>query len=204
MSNREITLEQLEALDAGNSILTAEFFYPTVVPEKKVHLNLWDWSRSLHAGKAVSSILDVGTGTHGVFDVFHWDKLKPEFKIALDIAEFPRDLQEGWHKIKADICNLPFADKSLDVIQCMETLEHMTRMQGLAALKELCRVARTLIATSSCGINNHLGPLNAADRKRNPYTTFRYQPGPDDYESVGFNWLYNAGGQMLAWKYLGE
>ena len=47
----------------------------------------------------------------------------------------------------ASVTNLPFADKSIDVVTCMEVLEHLDRQSFGAALHELRRVNRFLVVT---------------------------------------------------------
>ncbi|WP_242155378.1 class I SAM-dependent methyltransferase [Aestuariivivens sediminis] len=50
------------------------------------------------------------------------------------------DLHSPLADIKADICNLPFADNSFDVILCNHVLEHITN--DIKAMQELYRVMK--------------------------------------------------------------
>jgi len=50
------------------------------------------------------------------------------------------DLKSPLADVKADICNLPFADESFDVILCNHVLEHIP--DDLRAMKELYRVMK--------------------------------------------------------------
>lgn len=47
--------------------------------------------------------------------------------------------------MSASVTNLPFADKSIDVVTCMEVLEHLDKQSFLAALHELRRVVNRLL-----------------------------------------------------------
>lgn len=50
------------------------------------------------------------------------------------------DLESPLADVKADICNLPFADNSFDMILCNHVLEHIP--DDTKAMQELCRILR--------------------------------------------------------------
>lgn len=60
---------------------------------------------------------------------------------ALETA--PLEVQE--HVSSGDILDLPFKTANYDVVVCREVLEHLTAIEVLQAIRELCRVSKRLI-----------------------------------------------------------
>jgi SAM-dependent methyltransferase len=94
------------------------------------------------------SILDVGLN-NGVFLNLLIESGRFERIMGIDIMQHPhftmlfnRQLYEIMY---ASVAYLPFADKSIDLVTCMEVLEHLDQKPFLAALPELRRVANQLL-----------------------------------------------------------
>ena len=93
------------------------------------------------------SILEVGVGDH-VFGSFIKNNTHIEYT-SIDIAE---DLHPD---VVGSILDLPFADKSFDVVCAFEVPEHLPFDQFDRAVSELCRVASIYIVISL----PHFGPM---------------------------------------------
>lgn len=99
------------------------------------------------------NLLDIGSGR----GAFLWPLLHefPTLPVtAVDLLDYRiADIQAVHHGgveqltgIKADATDLPFADKTFDVVTMLEVLEHIPATDK--ALKEVCRVARSFLLLS--------------------------------------------------------
>jgi len=88
-------------------------------------------------------ILDVGCGIRGRGDVnvdlFFGEVNKTDFLC----GDMYIDPSRAKNPIKADVCRLPFRDKSFDIVLCYHLLEHVDNY--VKAIRELTRVARRLV-----------------------------------------------------------
>ena len=113
-----------------------------------------DWKRVQYVSTLLpeaESVLDVGIGT-GAFLNLLMSLDKFQRVLGLDIRKHSRftTLFESQHYqiMYASVTALPFADRSVDVVTCMEVLEHLDRESVLAALPELRRVVKRLLIIS--------------------------------------------------------
>jgi SAM-dependent methyltransferase len=112
-----------------------------------------DWKRIEYASSLLppaESVLDVGIGNGAFLNLL---VSLDRFRTVLGIdtkrhSKFAMLFESHLYQIMyASVTNLPFANKSIDVVTCMEVLEHLDREAFLAALPELRRVGRSLVMT---------------------------------------------------------
>lgn len=161
--------------------------------------------RNIHAPLNIESILDVGAGHGGVFDGGYWNP-KPILKVAADMA-FVRPTDPSWRiDLRVDATRLltHYGEKSFDMVQCLETLEHIP--DNRSALEEMVKVARKAVFITSCDRGHHQGPLYEESVKRNPYNAYTGQPKIKDLIALGFHVHveHTECRQIIAWKIIGE
>lgn len=144
-------------------------------------------ARDLFKGLNFTSILDVGAGHGGIFDLDFWDH-NPNVvrKEACDIF-WIRPMPDGWvTKIGVDVLELDkhYAENEFDFVQCVETLEHVPNNKK--ALEQLIRVAKMAVFITSADEGQHRGPEQAAIEKFNQYQKYLEQPKVDDMLELGF------------------
>jgi 2-polyprenyl-3-methyl-5-hydroxy-6-metoxy-1,4-benzoquinol methylase len=122
----------------------------------KGHLGLYkenDWRRFKYVSSLLpdgESVLDIGIAS-GAFLNLLMSLNRFERILGIDIrrhSKFTMLFESHLYQIVyASVTNLPFADKSIDVVTCMEVLEHLDKQSFMAALHELRRVSRFLVVT---------------------------------------------------------
>ncbi len=161
--------------------------------------------RNIHEPLGIGSILDSGAGHGGTFDSGYWNP-KSILKVAADMA-FVRPTDPSWRiDIGVDATKLTnhYGEKSFDLVQCLETLEHIP--DNRAALEEMVKVARKVVFITSCDEGHHAGPLYDESVKRNPYNAYTGQPKIKDLIELGFHVHveHYECRQIVAWKIIGE
>jgi len=112
-----------------------------------------DWRRIEYISSLLpeaKSVLDVGMG-NGAFLNLVMSLNRSQRVLGIDIRRHSKFIMvfesQLYQIIYGSITNLPFADKSIDIVTCMEVLEHLDKQSFLAALPELRRVSRFLVVT---------------------------------------------------------
>ena len=143
-------------------------------------------ARELFKGLKFESILDVGAGHGGVFDLDFWEKNNTKRKEACDI-HWIRPMPEGWTtKIGVNVLELDkhYNENEFDFVQCMETLEHVPNNK--TALEQLKRVAKKAVFITSSDETHHEGEEQIAIEKINKYQAYIEQPKIQDLLDLGF------------------
>jgi len=112
-----------------------------------------DWRRIEYISSLLpeaKSVLDIGVSNGAFLNLLISLNRFPRI-LGIDIIRHPQFTMlfesQLYQIMYASVTNLPFVDKSIDVVTCMELLEHLDRQSFLAALPELRRVSRFLIVT---------------------------------------------------------
>ena len=112
-----------------------------------------DWRRIEYISSLLpeaKSVLDIGIGNCAFLNLL-MSLNRFQRILGIDIrrhSKFTKLFGSHLYQIVyASVTNLPFADKCIDVVTCMEVLEHLDRQSFMAALHELRRVSRFLVVT---------------------------------------------------------
>lgn len=148
------------------------------------------------------TVLDVGAGHGGVFDVGYWDA-RPEVtrREACDIF-WIRPLPPLWAtKTGVDACKLDehYQAGEFDFVQCCEVLEHIP--DSRRALEQLVRVAKMAVFVTSADEIHHQGPEQEAIEKVNKNQAYVLQPKVSDLLELGFTVRvdHETRRQLIAW-----
>lgn len=148
------------------------------------------------------SVLDVGTGHGGVFDLDRWEQ-SPHVKRKAGCDMFwIRELPPGWEtKLGVDACDLVshYGENSFDFVQCCEVLEHIP--DNKTALEQLVKVARKAVFITSADEVHHIGPEQDEIEKFNKYQAYVGQPKIEDLKRLGFQIRVDSDSkrQIIAW-----
>lgn len=158
-------------------------------------------ARKIFEGLEFESILDVGAGHGGVFDLDFWQKKSMKRKEACDI-HWIRDLPQEWtSKLGVDVTKLNehYSENEFDFVQCMETLEHVPNSR--LALEQLVKVAKKAVFITSADETHHEGDEQAAIEKINKYQAYILQPKIQDLLDLGFQVRVEEVNkrQLIAW-----
>jgi len=157
-------------------------------------------------GIEIKSILDVGAGHGGVFAYGYWDgRTDMEKREACDLF-FCRPMSPRWtSKVGVDARKLTdfYPAKSFDLVQCMETLEHMHN--PIKAVEQMLFVARKAVVITSACIAHHIGPAQEESEKWNPHLKYIAQPKVKGLLDLGMEVRVanqTEQSQLIAWKIL--
>lgn len=158
--------------------------------------------RALFDGMEFTSLLDVGAGHGGVFDMEFWD-LNPAVtrREACDIF-WMRPFPSNWKTtIGVDVLELDkfYGENEFDFVQCTEVLEHIA--DSRRALEQLVRVAKKAVFITSADEIHHEGEEQIAIEKFNKYQAYVKQPSIQDLLDLGFQVRIeeNKKRQIIAW-----
>jgi len=146
------------------------------------------------------SILDIGTGTAGVFHFHYWNSKPFQRKVCLDVYEIRRDIPPSWDKIIADAASLPFKPRSFNVIQCTETIEHIPPKKWTQLLQQLTQTTHNLIYLTTSDETRHQGTPQKQAEQRNPHLKFQAYPPKTTLTKHGFHILYEDPHHTVAFK----
>jgi len=156
--------------------------------------------RDVVEGLKVKSILDVGTGHSGPFDMWYWENRNLDLKGCVDVYFFRKDIPKSWFKVLADGCKLPFPTNTFDVVVCTETIEHIPKERWKIFLKELERVSRDLIFVSTSDFTKHDSEEDRKLEQVNPFLKFQDFPSKTFFRKYGFHILFISPHQIKAFK----
>ena len=148
-----------------------------------------------------NSILDVGAGHGGVFDLDYWEQKNNIRKEACDI-HWIRNMPSGWNlRVGIDVQELDkhYQENEFDYVQCCEVLEHVPDTKK--ALKQLVRVAKKAVFITSADEMHHKGEEQEAIEKINKYQAYILQPSVEDMLDLGFHVKveHYEKRQLIAW-----
>lgn len=158
--------------------------------------------REIFKGIEFRSILDVGAGHGGVFDIARWnDDPTVVRREACDI-HWIRPMPAFWTtKIGVDVQELDkhYGKDEFDYVQCCEVLEHVP--DNRKALEQLVRVAKKAVFISSADEMHHIGPEQEAIEKINVHQKYVAQPKISDLRELGFTTYVTSDAmrQIVAW-----
>lgn len=159
-------------------------------------------ARKLFAGIEFNSVLDVGAGHGGVFDMDRWER-DPAItrKEACDLF-WIRTMPAGWvTRLEVNACELDkhYRAGSFDFVQCCEVLEHIE--DNKTALEQLVKVAKKAVFITSADEMHHIGDEQTAIEKFNKHQAYVGQPKIKDLEALGFEVRVEEADrrQIVAW-----
>lgn len=133
------------AIPKGN---TYDKYASTNPVEARLMGGFFDCLGKLLPSEEPTTILEVGLGEGEISERVR-ERFPTAQLVGIDLPD--AQLAEAWHEKKlngafADIVQLPFADRSFDLVMAIEVLEHVPHPS--AALREIARVARDDVVLS--------------------------------------------------------
>lgn len=143
--------------------------------------------RKIFSSLYLTSILDVGAGHGGVFDLDRWENSTDiQRKEACDLF-WIRAMPDGWvTRLEVDARELDkhYQPGSFDFVQCCEVLEHIPNNRK--ALEQLVKVAKVAVFITSADEMHHQGEEQEAIEKFNKHQAYVEQPKIKDLLDLGF------------------
>jgi ubiquinone/menaquinone biosynthesis C-methylase UbiE len=105
--------------------------------------------RELYVDARARTVLEVGCGEGHLAQVLFASASRPDRFVAsdVDLARVRSDLDPAIEVVRASAYQLPFADRSFELVLCCEVLEHLD--DPVAALAEVARVASSRVLLST-------------------------------------------------------
>lgn len=168
----------------------------------------WDVIKSMD----IESYIDIGTGTNGVVGMHNIDRKEKENNIkirkyAIDIYSI-KPLPKDWSCLIMDARDIlkRFGEKSIDIIQACDFVEHLGKEEGMKWLQDCEKVARKAIL-----IFTPIGFVDSPAANSQPdniYQKHRSGWSYEEFEKLGFrigkyhieNMWRNS--NIVAWKVL--
>lgn len=146
--------------------------------------------------KDSQSILDVGCGRGETMGFIN--RNTRYFSVGIDIFEpYLRECKrQRIHSqyVLGDVRNLPFRDKSFDIVLCLEVLEHLGRKEGETLLNEMEVIAKKQVVLST-----PVGNYKQESFDGNPHQEHKYTWSPKEMKALGYRvigiGLRNLGGK---------
>jgi ubiquinone/menaquinone biosynthesis C-methylase UbiE len=129
------------------------------------------------------SVLDIGCGTGEPMKFIK--RQRYYLRIGADIyaPSLKQAQQQGIYdmQVLCDLRKLPFKSKAVDIVLCLQTLEHFEREDGLRLIEEMERIARiqVIITTRVCD-------WKATPSEANPYDEHKYTWKPRELKNLGY------------------
>ncbi len=124
----------------------SEYFYRKEYDKKSRFINYWNQINEVYRINP-EKILEVGIGGGFVYSYLK------SCGFSVVSADIDTNLNPD---VVADITNLPFKDKSFDLINCCQVLEHMPYEKAVDALKEIDRVSSKYAIISLPDVKKYL------------------------------------------------
>jgi hypothetical protein len=145
--------------------------------------------------EAGALMIDVGSGSAGITPYLH------RRVVGVD-RNFDGPPSSWLVKCVGDVLTLPFADRSVDVTLCVDTLEHIPPGERPAAIKELLRITRRLaVIAVPCGPlsaqrdRDLSRTLNARLARHDRFVDEHVQNGLPELDELR-TWIADAGDEM--------
>ena len=130
-----------------------------------------------------TSLLDVGCGTGGPT---HFIKRQKNYlRIGADVYAPSLKQAQGEELydmlVLCDLRRLPFKAKVVDIVTCLQTLEHFDRQDGLRLIGEMERIARRQVV-----ITTPVGNWKQPPSVTNPFDEHKHIWSPSDLRELGY------------------
>ena len=146
--------------------------------------------------KEARTVLDIGCGKGEPMRFIN--RRKQFYAVGADIfkpylKEYKR---QGIHNeyVLCDVRHLPFADRSYDIVLCMEVLEHLEREEGKKLLSDMERIARKQVILSTPAGNYKQETYDENPHQEHKYLWIPREMRERGYELIGIG-LRNLGGK---------
>lgn len=137
--------------------------------------------RTLHGGGG--SILDIGCGTGEPMKFIKRGKRYLIIGADIFAPSLNQAKKEGIYDmlVLCDLHKLPFKSKAIDIVTCLQTLEHFEREDGLRLIGEMERIARSQVV-----ITTPVGDWKASRSEANPHDEHKYIWKPRELKRLGY------------------